>query len=211
MENYTVIFGENIRRQRKRQHMTLEDLAELTQMQPSSIGKVERGQANPNFKTLVRFAEAFGMALPDLLLKRDADKLGTYLRDVRLSGLPEPNQRAARVLLQVLDYVTDAELDVAYVEMLLQHILGLIHYSTYEVVCSPCREEDSRETPVYGVHAIFYERNQIKMEQTVPDLSSNRRKVEAFVAKLNQNFASYWHFSDLLEDFIGEGGEEQDA
>ncbi len=39
MEDYRAIIGENIRRQRKRRHMTQEDLADLTGMQPSSVGK----------------------------------------------------------------------------------------------------------------------------------------------------------------------------
>ena len=211
MEDYRIIFGENIRRQRKRWNLTQEDLAERTQMQPSSVGKVERGQANPSFKTLLRFADALDMELPELLMDPDADRFSTYLWGVRLSKLPEPNRRAARVLLQVLANVADGELDGVYIEWLIEHILGMIHYSTYEVICSLCRVEGSKGVPVYGVRAVFYEMNQIKAVREVPDLSPNRRAVERFVAKLNRNFVSRLNFSDLLEDFTGEGSEEWDS
>ena len=39
MEDYRTIIGENIRRHRKRHCLTQEDLAELTGIQPSSVGK----------------------------------------------------------------------------------------------------------------------------------------------------------------------------
>ena len=48
MEDSRTIIGENIRRHSKRHCLTQEDLAELTGIQPSSVGKIERAQSNPN-------------------------------------------------------------------------------------------------------------------------------------------------------------------
>lgn len=50
MEDYRAIIGENIRRQRKRRHMTQEDLADLTGMQPSCVGKNRAGPGQSKSK-----------------------------------------------------------------------------------------------------------------------------------------------------------------
>ena len=39
--------------------------------------------------------------------------------------------------------------------------------------------------------------------KVIPDLSTDRKAVERFVAQLNRNFVSYDNFMDLLEDFMG--------
>ena len=136
MEDYRAIIGENIRRQRKRRHMTQEDLADLTGMQPSSVGKIERAQANPNLNTLLRVADALEVDLPELLAAPSSERMNGYLHNVYLPALPEPNRSAARALLQILNDVVNTELDSSYVQSLVAQVLRLIRHSFYEVISS---------------------------------------------------------------------------
>ena len=52
------ILGERVREQRLKLGLTLEDLASLSEMHWTSVGKIERGQVHPNVETLVRLATA---------------------------------------------------------------------------------------------------------------------------------------------------------
>jgi transcriptional regulator with XRE-family HTH domain len=53
-----VVLGERVRDQRLKLGLTLEDLASLSEMHWTSVGKIERGQVHPNVETLVRLATA---------------------------------------------------------------------------------------------------------------------------------------------------------
>lgn len=203
MEDYRAIIGENIRRQRKRRHMTQEDLADLTGMQPSCVGKIERAQANPNLNTLLRVADALEVDLPELLAAPSSERMNGYLHNVYLPALPEPNRSAARALLQILNDVVNIELDSSYVQSLVAQVLRLIRHSFYEVISSRCQDTMYRGLRVYGIKATFYAMGRAERVKVIPDLSTDRNAVERFVAQLNRNFVSYDNFMDLLEDFMG--------
>lgn len=53
-----VILGDRVREQRLKLGLTLEDLASLSQMHWTSVGKIERGQVHPSVESLVRLATA---------------------------------------------------------------------------------------------------------------------------------------------------------
>ena len=207
MEDYRCILGENIRRYRKKKQMTQEDLAELTGMQPSSVGKVERGQANPSIKTIQRFSEALEVDLPELFVDQTSDDLHTYLRNMRLSDLPEPNRSAAKVLLQALSQITDEELDDESVDRLMACMLYRGQYSTYRVITTTVQDESGRKIPVYGIRAAFHKKDGVVLRRVIRDLSTDRRAVERFAAMLNHNFVSQENFIDLLDDFMGDAGD----
>lgn len=209
MEDYRTIIGENIRRHRKRYSLTQEDLAELTGIQPSSVGKIERAQSNPNLTTLLRYADALKIDLPALFIDPNSEKINDCVPNIHLSALPEPNRSAARLLLQVLNDIVNAELDESDVSSLLLAILRLVRHSVFEVTSSSCREEMYSGVPVYGVKAVFYKEGRIYRTEEIADLSTDRQIVEHFVARLNRNFVSYENFRDLLEDFMDDFGETE--
>ncbi|MFR8230120.1 MAG: helix-turn-helix domain-containing protein [Anaeromassilibacillus sp.] len=138
MEDYRTIIGENIRRHRKRHCLTQEDLAELTGIQPSSVGKIERAQSNPNLTTLLRYANALKIDLPALFIDPNSEKINDCVPNIPLSALPEPNRSAARLLLQVLNDIVNTELDESYVSSLFLEILRLVRHSVFEVTSSSC-------------------------------------------------------------------------
>ena len=61
------ILGERIRDQRNRFALSQDDIANLTGMNVSNYGKVERGLINPRFYTIIRIAHVLGID-PGVLL-----------------------------------------------------------------------------------------------------------------------------------------------
>jgi transcriptional regulator with XRE-family HTH domain len=58
--------AERIKVLRDARGWTQEQLAERAAMQRSYLGDLELGRRNPSVRTLVKLANAFGMAVPDL-------------------------------------------------------------------------------------------------------------------------------------------------
>ncbi|WP_051142600.1 helix-turn-helix domain-containing protein [Gryllotalpicola ginsengisoli] len=61
------LFGVRLRRLRSSLGLTQEQLALLTGINPSNLGKIERGTANPSLATMTRIAVALGVDLGTLL------------------------------------------------------------------------------------------------------------------------------------------------
>ncbi len=79
--HYIKIIGSNIRYERKKRNLTIEDLAEIIGMAPGFLGLIERGQRGTSIKNLVKIAEIFSLSL-DQLITID-------LRNYELNGVSE--------------------------------------------------------------------------------------------------------------------------
>ena len=66
-------FGENLRRERMRQGLTLEDLAERSGITWSYISHLERGMRNVGIDNMAALAAAVGRPLMELLAEPDLD------------------------------------------------------------------------------------------------------------------------------------------
>ncbi|GAA5502704.1 hypothetical protein Dxin01_02448 [Deinococcus xinjiangensis] len=66
-------FGENLRRERVRQGLTLEDLAERSGITWSYISHLERGMRNVGIDNMSSLAAAVGKPLMELLAEPDPD------------------------------------------------------------------------------------------------------------------------------------------
>lgn len=62
-----VQFGQRLREERRARGLTLEDVAELSDMNWSYIAQVERGTRNISIDNMAALAEALGVAVKDLL------------------------------------------------------------------------------------------------------------------------------------------------
>lgn len=60
-------FGENLRKFRKRQGLTQEELAERVKMDFTTINKIENGKRNPSLKSMEKIARALKVSLKELL------------------------------------------------------------------------------------------------------------------------------------------------
>ena len=55
--------GKQIKERRTTLGITQQDLSELAGISPNTLYKIERGQANPSLRVLVKIAEVLGMEL----------------------------------------------------------------------------------------------------------------------------------------------------
>ncbi len=67
--------GQRIRAERERLGVSQMHIAELAEMHFTSLGKIERGEANPSLTTMLRIAVALGVELSDLVRDLGAENL----------------------------------------------------------------------------------------------------------------------------------------
>ena len=78
MDPYLDILGQRIRAERRKLDMSQERLAHESGLDRSYVGRVERGEHNPTFVTLVKIARALGRDVASLtvdlpLVRRSID------------------------------------------------------------------------------------------------------------------------------------------
>ena len=71
MQDITEKVGHTIRRLRKEHKMSQETLADKSNLHPTYIGQLERGEKNASIETLEKITEAFHISLADFFLNMD--------------------------------------------------------------------------------------------------------------------------------------------
>ncbi len=74
--DYNKIIGSNIRFERQKRDLTIEELSEILNIAPGFLGLIERGQRGTSIKNLCRIAEFFSISLDQLITK----PAGTLIR-----------------------------------------------------------------------------------------------------------------------------------
>ena len=59
--------GRRVRLARNQRQISLEDLGHLSEVNWTTIGKIERGTSSPTVESLVRIADALGVTVDDML------------------------------------------------------------------------------------------------------------------------------------------------
>lgn len=88
------VFGERLRAERLRLGLSQEDVAHLSEMHVTNVGKLERGMANPSLVTIVRLAGALNVDPGSLLAGLTLDQLPA--RTHRLTAAELIRERKAR-------------------------------------------------------------------------------------------------------------------
>ena len=65
------ILGKNVKYHRYRKNLTQERLAEILEVSPNYVGRLERGQHSPSLDKIERIAKALGIKALELFLERD--------------------------------------------------------------------------------------------------------------------------------------------
>lgn len=65
------ILGKNVKYHRYRKNFTQEHLAEILEVSPNYVGRLERGQHSPSLDKIERIAKALGVQAFELFLERD--------------------------------------------------------------------------------------------------------------------------------------------
>jgi transcriptional regulator with XRE-family HTH domain len=82
------VIGSKVRSLREAQGLTLEELANKTQLSKSMLSLIERGKSAPSIGTLVAISSVFGVQLPELLGKptRDQDVVTRLADQTEVTG-----------------------------------------------------------------------------------------------------------------------------
>lgn len=97
----TKVLGNNIRQARKRQLLTLEQLAEEVGVTDNFLGKIERGDSLPSLSTIVRIANALHVSIDFLLGNDDQHASQQLLQTIlELNNLTPANQKKFISFLQ---------------------------------------------------------------------------------------------------------------
>lgn len=109
--DYNKIIGSNIRFERQKRDLTIEELSEILTIAPGFLGLIERGQRGTSIKNLCRIAEFFSISLDQLITK----PAGTILNDDDFSvaeSTPVPRKRDKHVTaISLIHGLNDLELE----------------------------------------------------------------------------------------------------
>ena len=103
--DYAKIIGSNIRYERKRRGLTIDDFAKVIGMAPGFLGLIERGQRGTSVKNMVAIAEFFDISLDDLITK-DLSYGGADMKDMENTR----SAKARRALRSLVSSLTEDEI-----------------------------------------------------------------------------------------------------
>lgn len=103
--DYAKIIGSNIRYERKRRGLTIDDFAKVIGMAPGFLGLIERGQRGTSVKNMVAIAEFFDISLDDLITK-DLSNGGSDMKDTENTR----SAKARRALKSLVSSLTEDEI-----------------------------------------------------------------------------------------------------
>ena len=103
--DYAKIIGSNIRYERKRRCLTIDDFAKVIGMAPGFLGLIERGQRGTSVKNMVAIAEFFDISLDDLITK-DLSNGGADMKDMENTR----SAKARRALKSLVSSLTEDEI-----------------------------------------------------------------------------------------------------
>ena len=103
--DYAKIIGSNIRYERKRRGLTIDDFAKVIGMAPGFLGLIERGQRGTSVKKMVAIAEFFDISLDDLITK-DLSNGGADMKDMENTR----SAKARRALKSLVSSLTEDEI-----------------------------------------------------------------------------------------------------
>ena len=103
--DYAKIIGSNIRYERKRRGLTIDDFAKVIGMAPGFLGLIERGQRGTSVKNMVAIAEFFDISLDDLITK-DLSNGGADMKDMENTR----SAKARRALKSLVSSLTEDEI-----------------------------------------------------------------------------------------------------
>lgn len=75
MENLNIIFAKNLKRIREEKKMSLDNVAELTNVSKSMLGQIERGESNPTITTVWKIANGLKVSFTTLMSEAQEDTL----------------------------------------------------------------------------------------------------------------------------------------
>ena len=118
---YIKIIGSNIRYERQKRNLTIEELSEIINVAPGFLGLIERGQRGTSIKNLCKIANFFSLTLDELITK--------YISNLEEDMVKEDDLFTQRKTT-ALSYVNN--LDLQELEFLISSIKAFKKYTNYK-------------------------------------------------------------------------------
>lgn len=125
--------GEKIKKYREDKKMTQKDIAEILEVEPSTISKYELGMIEPNIESIKRLSETFGITIDELL--KDEEKFDTSK-------------------INILDVLKEQK-DMGLKGNLYHNTQIIFAYNTNHIEGSKLTEEQTRH--IYETNTILFE------------------------------------------------------
>ena len=99
--------GENIKYIRKSKGLTQKELAEKIGVTDSAITKYEKGDREPNWKTLNKIAEALGVTINDLVKNEEkaSNKNSIGIRFLDRNKLPDKKEQIVKIFEELYEFI----------------------------------------------------------------------------------------------------------
>lgn len=104
--DYTKIIGSNIRYERKRRGMTIDDFARVIGMAPGFLGLIERGQRGTSMANLVNIADFFGISM-DQLIREDVSS-GVSFKSTKMTK----SEKDRKALMSMISAMSDEKIQI---------------------------------------------------------------------------------------------------
>lgn len=104
--DYNKIIGSNIRYERQKRNLTIEELSEILDIAPGFLGLIERGNRGTTLKNLCRIADFFSITLDQLV------KTSLFNTDINLHEADIKNTNSKNLaVISLIQSLDEAELD----------------------------------------------------------------------------------------------------
>jgi len=103
--------GHNIREERKKQHLTIEELAYKADITPNYLGKIERAQTKLSLEVLIKISNALGLTSDDILA-HEFDTIPSktiYNLNQKINLLTNENADYIELLNLVIDFIASKQ------------------------------------------------------------------------------------------------------
>lgn len=109
-----IAVGQKIRDLRTSHKMSLQQLAEKSNLTPSNISQIERGMSNPSLGALRRLAQAMGVPVFYFLMDDEIDEAELIVRSNRRKILKNPK---SNINYELLSPSLSKKLEIVYLEL----------------------------------------------------------------------------------------------
>jgi transcriptional regulator with XRE-family HTH domain len=99
---YNNEFGEYLRKYRKRNELTQQQLADILDITMSHYGNVERGVKNPSIDLLIRISDKLNVSL-DVLLKAESEYLSKQAANEYVERIQALPRKQREKLYEIID------------------------------------------------------------------------------------------------------------
>ena len=100
------VLARQLKRQRRKARLTQRDLAEIANLSPEFVSRIERGVTSPSLDTFLRLCQSLSCTPNDLLLPEPSEAVAHFGDRLRGSD-PETARRAIHAAEAILAYSGD--------------------------------------------------------------------------------------------------------